>query len=1307
MTIEPDQPARNGPGHDTLEADILALLWEHAPFPRLPLDAPSEIKDLTVNVENPKRVYTVHRAYRRHNLQLLVEKFVYQLRYGCGRQDCTTASCFSCRRRLAGKAPIRRYSPTSARTLAIYLANQDNPESRLCPFLQPPSWPSDAIKPLVFGASYTASSHDTTKHASLKKRPGARQQRAQPRSPVRQGGQCGSAQNDERDSKSTDTRADIHPTEVAATLRIIEKPTSKDYRSFAANVFGTVAFKMMEWLTPNGIEAMTDKLKPVAGSSRTAHASRLDLPSIDDGEEDLVVSAAPAPRAPDRPFKTNGANVADGPTSDQNLNGATIESSHTTNPEKSFAPDVPDHRRHPSHSKKRSNARIRTSSGSKSQAKVTSESLVESATDDAGLKSPKLKSAQPEKVTKGLIRPPSIVRTASQLSTDNLLDVISDEPVPVPECLESSINGNQSQLDGVNGEVASSSEDTPGSVDTPRGNQDATVPSDLKESASELDNYLPQSLSRLNVPAVNFLCDVLQDDATGERHMLKPPFVNGHLKCTTKRQKFWKRRRSHRRPYPQNLKLEWKIFAEQSIFNVLSDPQAVLESFAGRDGSIDSQALWYCMLRLTRVAPSLVFDSLWTALAGVYAPPRPLQSCKSTVKTLAKSQKAFSNAEAASLMSVCFHALVAAAPLVTEARQLNDMSRIRAHGLTLTGSGAVAMQPASLCLQYEDAFTDDMALRLARRLLTAIPARRYFDDLLAHDLAFDEGMAEPDVVDILLSHIEPSSQSSIPFSKAEQNLHEKRIPVLLLDWARAVMIQEWQGKPEVCGDGPIGGALALIAAMYEKRQSLLLGDVNFRSEYFGERLDSIETPVSWLTFNSTKQKVHLLDYPFIFNPTSLVSYFRAINFCRMNRSYEESTSLQSRIDAFINLPDALVTEAHQKNILQDLLKTASTKYLILDIGRHNVLMDAFDQLWRREERELMRPLKVHLGEDSGEEGFDSGGVQQEFFRLAIAEALDPTYGAFTIDDRTRMTWFQPGSLQPEWKFELIGLLMSLAIYNGLTLPITFPKALYRKLLGEPVTELHHIADGWPEIASGLTNLLEWNERDGAVEDVFVLTYEFSADMFGQPVSRHMDTTAPPSWPQFSPHPDAAPLTAANPPDAPAVTGDNRLAYVADYIRYLTDVSVGPQFAAFARGFNTCLHPKSLSLLSPALLQNIVEGAGGADIDVAELRRAARYVGWDATHRSVRDFWSIVRAFDNRMRRRLLEFVTASDRVPVGGVQNIQFVVQRNGQEEGPNGHLPTAYTCYGTLLLPEYPNKKVMHERLSMALENAQGFGFA
>jgi hypothetical protein len=295
-----------------------------------------------------------------------------------------------------------------------------------------------------------------------------------------------------------------------------------------------------------------------------------------------------------------------------------------------------------------------------------------------------------------------------------------------------------------------------------------------------------------------------------------------------------------------------------------------------------------------------------------------------------------------------------------------------------------------------------------------------------------------------------------------------------------------------------------------------------------------------------------------------------------------------------------------------------------------------------------------------------------------------------------MTWFQPGSPEPTWKFELIGMIVSLAVYNGLTLPITFPKALYRKLLGKDVTELHHIADGWPDLANGLTTLLEWDEKDGAVEDIFARTYEFSVEQFGQPVSREMGTST--HWPQFS----DLQTPSSNPDDAPLVTNENRNSYVSDYIRCLTDISIQPQFDAFKAGFFACIDRRSITLLDPSTLQEVVEGI--QDIDISDLRRATRYVGWDASNRTVRDFWSIVKKYDLEQKRKLLEFVTASDRVPVGGTRNLMFILQRNGVGDE---RLPTSATCFGTLLLPQYSSKELMREKLAMALENSKGFGNA
>jgi hypothetical protein len=274
---------------------------------------------------------------------------------------------------------------------------------------------------------------------------------------------------------------------------------------------------------------------------------------------------------------------------------------------------------------------------------------------------------------------------------------------------------------------------------------------------------------------------------------------------------------------PTTLKRQWLSFAEQAIFDTLCKPESLLKSFRDEEKNLfDTQTLWYLMLRMTRVAPSLVFHSLWNVAGALFQPPEKLENAydwaKEAVSPGAVSNKAVSSADAAQIMNVCLHALIAAAPLVSDARQLANMSRIRSYGLTTLGrEQSSALEPVALCLQYDDAFTNDPALRLARRLFAAIPTRRRYAELLElqRDLR-SGGKHEPDILDSVLhtlKYIDAGTTQILNFPDDERDLHEKRMPTLILDWARTVMLQDWEASAEVPSDGPFGGALAMITAI--------------------------------------------------------------------------------------------------------------------------------------------------------------------------------------------------------------------------------------------------------------------------------------------------------------------------------------------------------------------------------------------------------------------------------------------------------------------------------------------------------------
>ena len=66
------------------------------------------------------------------NTALSWSRFYRQIRYGCQNPACVTPTCLSCRKRYA-KGPYRRLTVLSARSLATFIASEENAEHKLCP----------------------------------------------------------------------------------------------------------------------------------------------------------------------------------------------------------------------------------------------------------------------------------------------------------------------------------------------------------------------------------------------------------------------------------------------------------------------------------------------------------------------------------------------------------------------------------------------------------------------------------------------------------------------------------------------------------------------------------------------------------------------------------------------------------------------------------------------------------------------------------------------------------------------------------------------------------------------------------------------------------------------------------------------------------------------------------------------------------------------------------------------------------------------------------------------------------------------
>jgi E3 ubiquitin-protein ligase HECTD2 len=304
---------------------------------------------------------------------------------------------------------------------------------------------------------------------------------------------------------------------------------------------------------------------------------------------------------------------------------------------------------------------------------------------------------------------------------------------------------------------------------------------------------------------------------------------------------------------------------------------------------------------------------------------------------------------------------------------------------------------------------------------------------------------------------------------------------------------------------------------------------------------------------------------------------------------------------------------------------------------------------------------------------------------------------FLYDEDSQYCYFNPNSLEPSEQFFLVGVVLGLAIYNSTILDVALPPFAFRKLLlaapptslptSQPrqsmVYTLDDLAEYRPRLAHGLRQLLEF---EGDVESTFALDFAIDTERYGVV--------------------EKAPLCPNG--ERRAVTNANRREYVDSYVRYLLDTAVTRQFEPFKRGFFTVCNSNALSLFRPEEIELLVRGAGSDQpLDVASLKAVAHYDNWRVPNPAddeptVRWFWETFEAAEPPDQRRLLAFITGSDRIPAMGAASLGIRVSCLGED---CGRFPTARTCFNSLGLWRCGERGRFEEVLWRAVKESEGFG--
>ncbi|CAG0920600.1 unnamed protein product [Notodromas monacha] len=204
-----------------------------------------------------------------------------------------------------------------------------------------------------------------------------------------------------------------------------------------------------------------------------------------------------------------------------------------------------------------------------------------------------------------------------------------------------------------------------------------------------------------------------------------------------------------------------------------------------------------------------------------------------------------------------------------------------------------------------------------------------------------------------------------------------------------------------------------------------------------------------------------------------------------------------------------------------------------------------------------------------------------------------------------------------------------------------------------------VVDKNVEVAQGLKELLAY---EGDVEEDMCTTFQISVDEFGSAKTYNL---------------------VENGADV-MVTNANREEFVKLYIDFILNTAIYEQFRAFYLGFHSVCASNALIMMRPEEVEIMV--CGSPTLDLADLKKVVEYDGYTAEDQNMKDFWEILLSLSLDLQKKFLLFSTGSDRIPVGGMQEMTFKItaQRDHLDM-----LPQAHTCFNQLVLPRYNNAEV------------------
>ncbi|XP_066994660.1 E3 ubiquitin-protein ligase Su(dx) isoform X1 [Anabrus simplex] len=359
---------------------------------------------------------------------------------------------------------------------------------------------------------------------------------------------------------------------------------------------------------------------------------------------------------------------------------------------------------------------------------------------------------------------------------------------------------------------------------------------------------------------------------------------------------------------------------------------------------------------------------------------------------------------------------------------------------------------------------------------------------------------------------------------------------------------------------------------------------------------------------------------------------------------------------------------------------ALPSHIKITVTRQTLFEDSYHQIMRLPAYEMRRRLYIIF---RGEEGLDYGGVSREWFFLLSHEVLNPMYCLFEYANKNNYSLqINPASyVNPDHLlyFKFIGRFIAMALYHGRFIYSGFTMPFYKRMLNKKLT-MKDIESIDPEFYNSLVWIKDNNIDECGLELFFSVDFE----ILGQVIHHELKESG----------------------DKVKVTEENKEEYMRLMTEWRMTRGIEDQTKAFLDGFNEVVPLEWLKYFDERELELML--CGMQEIDVDDWQRNAIYRHYTRNSKQVAWFWQFVRSADSEKRARLLQFVTGTCRVPVGGFAELmgsngpqRFCIEKVGKDTW----LPRSHTCFNRLDLPPYKSYDQLVEKLNYAIEETEGFG--